>query len=121
LARIEQPGKKIPFPPYLSKPSWPWHLDQNEFGTRDFRATKYNIYQAELVGPDGSGMRVYSDGTTDVRANLSPEGVQLHLLLGRQVSRDKANLISLAPVNLATGERLSGNFTIQLLPASDRD
>ena len=111
-ARTSQAETKVSFPPFRSRPGWPWHLDQNEFGTRDFRAAKYSIYQAELVGPDGSGIRVYSDGSTDVRANLAPDGVQFHLLLGREAS---------PPRNVATGDRLAGSFAIQLLPASNRN
>ena len=57
-ARMAQKTGEIPCPPYLSKPEWPWRLDENEYGTRDFRATKYNIYEAELVGARGSGLRV---------------------------------------------------------------
>ena len=76
------------------------------------KGLKAAVVQAELVGPDGSGIRVYSDGSTDVRANLAPEGVQFHLLLRREAS---------PPRSVATGDRLTGSFAIQLLPAGNRD
>ena len=105
LARIDQKWSLVRFPPYLSKPTWPWHLDENEYGTRDFRSAKYHIYEAVLVAPDGSGICVNSDGTTNVRANLIKGGVQFHTLL------------SSPPDRIAAGNRVSGMFSIKLLSA----
>lgn len=103
LARIDKKWRKAGFPPYLSRPSWSWCLDENQFGTRDFRATKYHIYEAKLLASDGSGIQIDSDGRVNVRANLSPEGVQFHTLLSSRSGK------------VETGAQLSGSFTITLL------
>jgi beta-galactosidase len=94
--------------PFGKRPPWPWHLDSNQFGTRDFRATKYNVYEAAIMAPDGSGMRVHSDASANVRACLAPEGVQFHVLVSRPY----------AP--LSSGGRLSGTFVFRLLPGGTR-
>jgi hypothetical protein len=104
-----QPPRKygtVPFPPYHDRPEWPWHLDMNAFGTRDFRAAKYNIYEAELVSPCGLGIGAYSDGSVNVRACLAPDGVQFHTLL------------SAIPSPLANGATCSGKFVMRLLPGN---
>ncbi len=93
----------VGFTPYHSKPKWPWYLDENQWGTRDFRATKYNIYQAQLVTPDGSGIRADSDATTDVRACLDQGGVLFNALL------------SSPPAKVNTNDELSGKFSIALV------
>ena len=105
LARMDEKSGMVGFPPYPSKPAWPWHLDENEYGTRDFRASKYHIYEAALVAPDGSGIVVNSDGAANVRANLIKGGVQFHTLL------------SSPPDRIAAGDRVSGIFFIELLSA----
>jgi len=104
-ARMDKKWGMIGFPPYLSKPACPWHLDENEYGTRDFRAAKYHIYDTALVAPDGSGICVNSDGTANVRANLIEGGVQFHTLL------------SSPPNRIAAGDQVSGSFSIELLSA----
>ena len=38
------------------RPAWPWSLDETELGTADFRSIKYNIYEATLASPDGTGL-----------------------------------------------------------------
>jgi len=85
----------------LNRPHTPWYLDENEFGARDFRATKYNIYDASLLNPGGEGVRVLSDGTDNVRACLSTNAVQFHTLL------------SSPPAQLAKNGHLTATFHIQ--------
>ena len=103
-------------PPYTTKPTWPWHLDANEFGTRDFRAAKYNVYEAELTAPDGSGLRVDSDGTADVRPCLAPGAVLLHVLQSRTPCLAWLPWPhSPAPARLAPGDHIKGSFAIRLL------
>ena len=104
-AQARPPGQwsKAPFPPYLAPPAWPWHLDANEMGTRDFRATKYHIYEAALLTANGAGLRVYSDGSANVRASLAKDAVQFHLLLGAP------------PAQLAPSNHLSGSFAVCLV------
>lgn len=102
--------------PIAARPAGPWYLDANEFGSRDFRATKYNIYESELRAPDGTGVRVDSDGTTDVRACLSSDGVNLHILNSRPV-KDPCLPWPLGspPVRIATGDRLQGHYAVRFL------
>ncbi len=86
----------------LNRPHNPWYLDENEFGARDFRATKYNIYDASLLNSGGAGIRVLSDGTDNVRACLATNGVQFHILL------------SSPPAQLARNSHLTATFHVQL-------
>ena len=99
-----QAKREISLAPYRSRPPWPWSLDANRFGIRDFRAAKYNVYEAQLLSPDGAGIRLDSDGTAHVRACLTPNGVQFHSLLAKP------------PGQLAVGMSLSGRFSMRLLP-----
>jgi hypothetical protein len=123
-AKASRPGSKgdSEYPPFLSKPSWSWSLDENEFGTRDFRAAKHHIYEAELFTPEDSGIRVDSDGTTtDVRANLSPDGVELHILNGFNPARPLAGGFHLWHVRtIGTGYKHSGTFSLRLMPSGER-
>lgn len=66
-------------PRYVSfaKPVWPWELDATSEGTNDFRSTKYNIYHASLLSPEGYGMQVYnSNACQNVRAWLNHDQVE---------------------------------------------
>ena len=47
---------------YREKPAWPWFADANELGTRDFRATRRNIWRASLQDSSGQAVPVLSDG-----------------------------------------------------------
>jgi len=102
--------------PRTQRPSWPWHLDANEYGTRDFLATKYTIYRACLKGSDGIGLEVNSDGTTDVRAAVMPGGVHFHVL---QSLPQKEGILpwplGTPPRTLAPGDTVSGTFSIRLM------
>ena len=55
---------------YREKPSWPWSMDANELGTRDFRATRRNILRASLKDSEGNGITVLSDGAQHTRCFL---------------------------------------------------
>jgi beta-galactosidase len=62
---------------YREKPAWPWFLDSNELGTRDFRATRRNILHASLKDSAGHGITVWSDGTQHTRCFLDGDRVGL--------------------------------------------
>ena len=62
---------------YREKPSWPWFMDANALGTRDFRATRRNILRASLQDPAGNGITVLSNGTQHTRAFLDGDRVGL--------------------------------------------
>ncbi len=104
--------------PYASRPTWPWYLDANAYGTRDFRATKYNVYEAALTAPNGAGLRVDSDGTADVRACLADNAVWLHILQSQPAGG--SNLpwpLGAPPRKLEGGAHVSGTFAVRLLSA----
>jgi hypothetical protein len=86
------------------KPTWPWSLDETELGTADFRASKFNIYEASLVSPDGSGLRVYASADAHFRPALCEGGVMAHVL-----SECRMGQIVLNP-----GDHIKGLFTIEL-------
>ena len=64
---------------YREKPTWPWSMDANTLGTRDFRATRRNILHASLKDPSGTGVTVWSDGTHHTRSFL--DGNRIGLLV----------------------------------------
>jgi hypothetical protein len=60
------------------EPKWPWEEDSTVAGTNDFRATKYNIFQASLVDLNGYGMEVVkSGGRQSVRTWLDRDTIRL--------------------------------------------
>ena len=64
---------------YREKPTWPWFLDANALGTRDFRATRRNILRTALNDSAGNGITVLSDGTQHTRSFL--DGSRIGLLV----------------------------------------
>jgi hypothetical protein len=64
---------------YRVKPSWPWYMDANALGTRDFRATRRNILRAALKDSSGNGITVLSDGAQHTRSFL--DGNRIGLLV----------------------------------------
>ena len=62
---------------YREKPTWPWFMDANALGTRDFRATRRNIVRASLKDSSGNGITVLSDGTQHTRSFLDDNQVGL--------------------------------------------
>jgi alpha-L-arabinofuranosidase len=111
LARV---GNKID--PVTGRPDGPWHLDANEFGTRDFRGTKYYIYDASVRAHDGQGLRVNSDGSVDVRACLAGKDVAVYMLQSEE--RGEKTLPwpwRPAPRQMKSGARIVGEFSVCLL------
>ena len=86
------------------RPAWPWSQDETELGTADFRSIKYNIREAALVSPDGSGLSAYANGEGHYRAALAPGGVAAHLLWR----------CPLGQVPLKPNDRLQGEFVVRL-------
>lgn len=58
-------------------PPWPWSLDSNRLGTRDFRATRTKCREAALTAEDGPGVRMSSDGRQAVRCWVGQEGIHM--------------------------------------------
>lgn len=96
--------KKWPDTPANVKPLWPWSLDQTELGTNDFRSIKFNIYEASLVAPDGSGVCVNANADAHFRACLTQDGVKMHILKN----------CPLGPLVIKNGDRLTGEFGVTL-------
>jgi hypothetical protein len=96
---------KWPEQPANVKPAWPWSQDQTKLGTADFRSIKFCIYEASLVAPDGSGVRVDANADAHFRACLADQGVMMHIL----------SQCPLAQVVLKNGDRLTGDFSVRLM------
>ena len=96
---------KWPDQPPNVRPNWPWSQDQTELGTADFRSVKFHIYEAALMAPDGSGVRVEASADAHVRASMAKRDARIHVL----------SQCSLAPVVLTNGTRLTGDFSFRLL------
>jgi hypothetical protein len=62
---------------YREKPTWPWFMDANLLGTRDFRATRRNILRAALKDTAGNGITVLSDGAQHTRSFLDGDRIGL--------------------------------------------
>ena len=88
------------------RPIWPWALDETELGITDFRSIKYNIYEASLVSPNGTGLSAHANGNAHFRATLAPGGMAAHLLWR----------CPLGQVPLKPKERLQGEFVVRLTP-----
>ncbi|SPE59352.1 putative Beta-galactosidase [Verrucomicrobia bacterium] len=88
------------------RPGWPWSLDETDLGTADFRSVKFNVCRAGLQAPDGSGLTLHARADAHFRAALVPNGVAAHLLWR----------CPLGQVTLKPGERLAGEFVVQLRP-----
>jgi beta-galactosidase len=88
------------------RPAWPWSLDETAQGTADFRGVKFNIYEAALAGPDGSGLTLHAQADAHFRAALTPEGVAAYLLWR----------CPLGQVSLKPGDHLQGEFVLELRP-----
>jgi hypothetical protein len=86
------------------RPDWPWSLDETELGTADFRSVKFNVYEAGLIAPDGSGLSLHANADAHFRAALAPDGVAAYMLWR----------CPLGQAALKTGDRLQGEFTVQL-------
>ena len=86
------------------RPAWPWSQDETELGTADFRSVKYNIREAALVSPDGSGLSAYANGDGHFRTSLAPGGVAAHLLWR----------CPLGQVPLKPNDRIKGEFVVRL-------
>lgn len=97
--------KKWPDQPANVKPLWPWSQDQTELGTNDFRGIKFNIYQASLTAPNGSGVHVDADADANFRACLADNGVKMHILTECPLSQEV----------LKKGDRVSGRFAVEIL------
>jgi beta-galactosidase len=97
--------KKWPDQPANVKPAWPWSQDQTELGTADFRSIKFCIYEASLVAPDGSGVRVDANADAHFRACLADRGVNMYIL----------SQCPLREVALKRGARLTGDFSVRLM------
>jgi hypothetical protein len=91
-------------PRWNQRPGWPWSQDETGLGTADFRSIKYNIYEATLVAPYGSGFSAYANGDAHFRAALAPGGVAAHLLWR----------CPLGQVPLKPKDCLQGEFVVQL-------
>ena len=61
------------------RPTWSWSQDQTQLGSNDFRSTKLNILQAQLVDSNSTGITIVSDGTQHFRSWV--DGKQIKFLV----------------------------------------
>ena len=79
-----QAGTAVPFPAqgkgqfhFGVQPSWPWSSDFNSMGSNDFKATRENIWWAELKNSENHGLLVVSDGKDAVRCWVDNQSVYM--------------------------------------------
>lgn len=97
----------------------PFGLDDHPWGCNDFRSVKRNVYWASLTGPDGSGVRVLSDGHQHVRATVSTHSIGVKILDYYGGAATGASEWDGAYGNghaIKTGDILNGTVRLQLLP-----
>ena len=97
----------------------PFGLDDHPWGCNDFRSVKRNVYRASLTGPDGSGVRVLSDGHQHVRATVSTHSIGVKILDYYGGAATGASEWDGAYGNghaIKTGDILNGTVRLQLLP-----
>lgn len=58
----------------------PFGLDDHPWGCNDFRSAKRHIYTASLTDKDGLGIKVFSDGSQHVRANVGVHAIHFKVL-----------------------------------------
>ena len=83
------------------KPLWPLSLDTTQYGTSDFRATKYNIIWAKLSVAGSRDIIAHGAADVNARACISHGSVRLHLW------RSEVN-----DVTLENGSRITAEFTL---------
>jgi beta-galactosidase len=62
-----------------TEPSWPWSQDQNQYGSNDFRSTKFNIFSAAVTDHTGLGLRAVA--AADRHAHAWIDGTSACLLV----------------------------------------
>ncbi len=101
LLQSKSPWWWIAEPKTNESKTWPWSMDDDGYGTRDFVSTKFNFYRVTLSAPDGSGIEAFSNGTAHARAFLEGPSTMFHVW-------NRGDKI------LKTGERVEGRCIVQL-------
>jgi hypothetical protein len=108
---------------YREKPAWPWFMDANALGTRDFRATRRNILCASLKDSAGQGITVLSDGAQHTRSFLDGNRVGLLVAcysgpaLNTSWLHGLYEISGIEPVALQAGAELKDVVRLSLLDA----
>ena len=99
----------------------PWHLEENEFGTRDFRSTKTGVRRARLAHPsEGAALAFYSDGSQAARSYYDPEAHRVQWTLvdqyggGHEQFLQGNGIYSTPRIILDAGSRLQGSALLYL-------
>jgi len=85
-----------------SLPQWPWYLDSTDRGIKDFRCTKFNIYQGCIFNSKGDGIMAKANADAHIRSSVVDNGVQFHLLQAGAVSLEQSS-------------KLKGKFYVQII------
>lgn len=92
----------------LQQPSWDWRWDQNDFGTNDFRSSKFNVIQAALHNQQFVGLEINAEADCHVRARLDNPNVRFYLLVDNPPAlQESTNLSGRFHGRLLTGKEVS--------------
>jgi beta-galactosidase len=113
--RSDQAGPRVPG---AEPPRWPWEQDSTAAGTNDFRATKFNIFEASLADSAGHGIAVVnSAGRQSVRAWVDQTRIRMlvaDFYNGGSEPFLRTNHYALLQRTLHKGDVLSGSVTLAL-------
>jgi hypothetical protein len=110
-AKVGQAGPR-------TAPTWPWSHDANDLGSNDFRATRFNVSLAMLLGPshggmaEGLGMQC-ADAHQHVRCWV--DGDRIRMLVADYANEGAApffNEHTIPHRKLATGDHVTGTVTL---------
>ena len=97
---------------FWTRPSWPWMLDENEQGTRDFRSTKRNILEASIQS-DSSALFIDSDGQQAVRPWVDGDVIRVLCAMHNRGATRGADLVPDFPLEPDTPFEDTVSFRVQ--------
>jgi hypothetical protein len=100
---------------YRVKPSWPWSLDQNPQGTKDFRSTKRDVTFASLTATDGSGLAYPSDGNHSVRSYIDDQVIRFMIAGYNRPGSWEHELPFFKRLKLQNGSTFSDTVNLQII------
>ncbi len=103
--------QKYPAVDFWTEPSWPWMLDENEQGTRDFRSTKRNIIQASMQSPTAA-LVIDSEGSLAVRPWVDGDVIRVLSAMHNRGATRGADLIP--DLKLKSGDSFEDTVDFQV-------
>jgi hypothetical protein len=99
----------------------PYAQDDHPWGCNDFRSTKRHIYWATLTNPEGSGIKVISDGSDSIRATMGVDTLAVSIMNHFDGSPGGINEYDGqygTGKRIKPGDTINGVIRLQLLAAS---